>query len=208
MTPWPFWPCAHGSRTPSPLSAAQLGTSKAQAGCAYVRAAHTARDARCNQHWRARYGLRYPNWTLIASHELLAQTPMFAGLPQQYREQLGARLTRHEVGPNTEIVRQGDPADALFLIESGLVGVFVRDPKLGIVRLVNQLSPPDSFGEMALITTMVRNATCMSLEVTTVHRLGRDVFDAVIKQAPAVALGIARTMAERLQQVSGEREVP
>jgi type IV pilus assembly protein PilB len=133
---------------------------------------------------------------------------MFAALPQQYREQLGARLTRHELGPNTEIVRQGDPADALFLIESGLVGVFVRDSKLGIVRLVNQLSAPESFGEMALITTMVRNATCMSLEVTTVHRLGRDVFDAVVKQIPAVALGIARTMAERLQQVSGEREVP
>ena len=33
----------------------------------------------------------------------------------------------------------------MFLIESGLVGVFVKDARLGIVRLVNQLASPESF---------------------------------------------------------------
>src|SRR5689334_20039021 len=112
--------------------------------------------------------------------ELLAQTPIFGSLAQQYRDQLSGYFTRHEVPPNAEIVRQGEPADALFLIESGIVGVFVRDPRLQIVRLVNQLQAPESFGETALITGAPRTATVVALEPTVLYRLGRDVFESVI----------------------------
>ena len=54
--------------------------------------------------------------------ELLAQTTLFSALPPQHQEQIAARMTRHEIAPNAPIVRQGEPADALFLIEAGLVG--------------------------------------------------------------------------------------
>jgi type II secretory ATPase GspE/PulE/Tfp pilus assembly ATPase PilB-like protein len=145
---------------------------------------------------------------MITASELLAQSPLFAALMPQHREQLAGHLTRHEVPVNTEIVRQGDPADALFLIETGLIAVLVRDPRLGIVRVIDQLAPPQSFGETALIMTGARNATCMALEPSSVYRLGRDVFDAVVQRLPAVALGIARTLAERLERVTREGEVP
>ncbi|HEX2679041.1 MAG TPA: ATPase, T2SS/T4P/T4SS family [Polyangiales bacterium] len=140
--------------------------------------------------------------------ELLAQTPIFGSLAQQYRDQLSGYFTRHEVPPNAEIVRQGEPADALFLIESGIVGVFVRDPRLQIVRLVNQLQAPESFGETALITGAPRTATVVALEPTVLYRLGRDVFESVIYKLPQVAIGVARSLAERLQKVTAEREIP
>jgi type II secretory ATPase GspE/PulE/Tfp pilus assembly ATPase PilB-like protein len=145
---------------------------------------------------------------MASAIDLLAQNPLFAGLVPQHREQIAARLSRHEIAPNTQIVRQGDPADALFLIESGLVGVFVRDGKLGMTRLVDQLEPPESFGEMALITSTARNASVTALDHTVVHRLGKDVFDAVVTKVPGVALGIARMLAERLQRMTSEHEVP
>src|SRR6187551_158561 len=113
---------------------------------------------------------------MIAPADLLAQSPLFAALVPQHRDQLAAHLTRHEVPPNTEIVRQGDPADALYLIETGLIAVLTRDQKLGIVRVIDQLSSPQSFGESALITSGSRNATCLTLEPSSVYRLGRDVF--------------------------------
>ncbi len=145
---------------------------------------------------------------MVSPSELLAQTQLFGSLPPQHRDQIAARLTRHEIAANTSIVRQGEPADALFLIEAGLVGVFLKDQKLGVVRLVSQLTAPESFGEMGLITGGPRNASCMALEPTVVHRLSREVFDAVIQKVPQVALGIARTLAERLQKITAEREIP
>jgi type II secretory ATPase GspE/PulE/Tfp pilus assembly ATPase PilB-like protein len=145
---------------------------------------------------------------MASALDLLSQNPLFNGLVPQHREQIAARLSRHEIAPNTQIVRQGEPADALFLIESGLVGVFVRDGKLGMTRLVDQLEAPESFGEMALITSTPRNTSVTALEHTVVHRLGRDVFDAVVTKVPGVALGIARMLAERLQRMTDEHEVP
>jgi type II secretory ATPase GspE/PulE/Tfp pilus assembly ATPase PilB-like protein len=41
-----------------------------------------------------------------------------------------------------------------------------------------------------------------------VYRLGRDVFDTVVQRLPVVALGIARTLAERLERLTREGEVP
>jgi type II secretory ATPase GspE/PulE/Tfp pilus assembly ATPase PilB-like protein len=145
---------------------------------------------------------------MLSPNDLLAQNALFTSLSPQHREQIAARLTRHEIAPNTAIVRQGDPADALFLIESGLVGVFIKDSRLGMTRFIHQLEAPESFGEMALVTQQARNASCTALEHTVVHRLGREVFDAVTSKVPGVALAIARVLAERLQKLTVEREVP
>jgi type IV pilus assembly protein PilB len=145
---------------------------------------------------------------MLSPTDLLAQNALFTSLSPQHREQIATRLTRHEIAPNTAIVRQGDPADALFLIESGLVGVFVKDNKLGMTRLIHQIEAPESFGEMALVTAQPRNASCTALEHTVVHRLGKEVFDAVTAKVPGVALAIAKVMAERLQKLTVEREVP
>jgi len=145
---------------------------------------------------------------MLSPTDLLAQNALFSGLSPQHRDQIASRLTRHEIAPNTAIVRQGDPADALFLIEAGLVGVFVKDNRLGMTRLIHQLEAPESFGEMALVTAQPRNASCTALEHTVVHRLGKEIFDAITAKVPGVALAIAKVMAERLQKVSAEREVP
>ena len=149
----------------------------------------------------------YPG-EVISPEDLLAQSALFADFPAKLREQLAQRLTRHEFAANVEIVRQGDAGDALFMIESGTVGVFVRDERLGIVRFVGQLGARETFGEMSVVTASPRNATCTALEPTVVHRLGRDVFEAVASKVPAVALALARTLAERVQRLTSERNVP
>jgi type II secretory ATPase GspE/PulE/Tfp pilus assembly ATPase PilB-like protein len=145
---------------------------------------------------------------VTALPELLVQTPLFADFQPRHVEQLAQRMTRHDYATNADIVRQGEPGDALYIIESGLVGVFVRDERTGVVRMVSQLGPRQSFGEMAVITTTPRIATCTALEPTVVHRLAREVFDAVASKLPAVALAIARTLADRLQRLTSERDVP
>jgi type II secretory ATPase GspE/PulE/Tfp pilus assembly ATPase PilB-like protein len=144
---------------------------------------------------------------VTAHDDLLASSALFADFPEKHREQLAVRLTRHEYPPNADIVRQGDPGDALYLIESGTVGVFLRDERSGLVRLVGQLGARDSIGEMALVTASPRTATCTALDSTVAYRLGRDVFEAVASKLPQVALAVARTLATRLARLNSEREV-
>jgi type IV pilus assembly protein PilB len=141
-------------------------------------------------------------------HELLAANRLFSGLAAQHRDQLAAHLTRHTYAANTTIVRQADPGDALYILESGAVGVVRRDPSLGIAQLVATLEPPEAFGEMALVTGEPRSATCTALEETVAHRLTREVFQAVVQQVPAVGLGVARSLSERLAKMTAEQSIP
>ena len=129
--------------------------------------------------------------------ELIAQSALFSGLTPQHRDQIAAHLTRHEIPANTEIVRQGDAADALFLIESGLVAVLMRDAKLGIVRVVQQLTPPQSFGETALITTGTRNSSCMALEPTVVYHGNSVALEAVPRSQRRPACPIVPSVSGR-----------
>ena len=145
---------------------------------------------------------------MLTPVELLAKSPLFASLSPQHREQIAAHFTRHEVATGTEIVRQNDPGDALYLLESGAVGVFVRDPQLGIQQLVSTLEAPDAFGEMALVTAEPRSATCTAMSPCVVHRLGAEIFKAVVQQVPSVALGVAQSLALRLKRVTADHEVP
>lgn len=140
--------------------------------------------------------------------ELLLQNPICSSLPPLHLDQVAARLTKQECAVGAEIVRQGEPGDALYLIESGAVGVFRRDPKLGIVQLMARLEAPEAFGELSLLTREPRIATCTALEPTVVWRLESRVFLALVQQVPAVSLGVARIVAERLAKTMADLEIP
>jgi type II secretory ATPase GspE/PulE/Tfp pilus assembly ATPase PilB-like protein len=139
---------------------------------------------------------------------LLTQNALFSCLDRSHVEQLAPHFSRHEIPPHTEIVQQGQPGDSLFLIESGVIGVYRRDPKVGTVQLVAQLEAPESFGEMALVTGETRTATCVALEPVVAYRLASEVFHAVVQQAPAVALGVARVLSDRLARMTAENDIP
>ena len=139
--------------------------------------------------------------------ELLGRNPFFAVLAPAHHAQIAPHFKRMEVAAGTDVVRQGEAGDSLYLVASGVIGIFVRDPRLGIVQHLSQIEAPDAFGEMALVDGSPRSATCTALEPSVVYRLGRDVFLAVANQVPAVALAIAKRLSERLDQMNAEREV-
>jgi type IV pilus assembly protein PilB len=140
--------------------------------------------------------------------EILGSTEVFSSLPPQHAAQIATRLERREVAKGSDFVVQGQPGDALFVIESGRVGVFVRDPEFGLAVEVAQLGPGDCVGELALLTGAPRTATCTALVDVVAHRLDGAVFEAVIAQAPAVLRDLTRVLARRLGAVSAKQGVP
>src|SRR5262249_6231713 len=74
------------------------------------------------------------------------------------------------------IVREGDKADAFFVLASGKARVVKTTPS-GEVSL-NMMRPGDSFGEMGLLDpNAVRSATVRASSEVEVLRLDRGVFD-------------------------------
>ncbi|MCP4680001.1 MAG: Flp pilus assembly complex ATPase component [Deltaproteobacteria bacterium] len=140
--------------------------------------------------------------------ELLEKTAIFSSLPASHIAQIASRLKRLSFTKGTDLVTQGQAGDALYLIESGQVGVYVKDSDFGLGIEIAQLGPGDCLGELAMITGAKRNATCTALNDTVAHKLDRAVFDAILQQSPAVQLDMMKVLASRLSSVGSKQNIP
>ncbi len=94
-----------------------------------------------------------------------------------------------------EIIRQGDPGDAFYLIASGRVSVWVNKGKER-VRVVG-LRSDEYFGEMALISNEPRNATVVAEMLTELFILEKYNFDNLLMKNPAIADKLRKAYEQR-----------
>ncbi|OOZ39500.1 hypothetical protein BOW53_11355 [Solemya pervernicosa gill symbiont] len=103
-------------------------------------------------------------------------------LPAANLEQLLARMERIEAKPTEMVIKQGDPGDYFYLLESGVVSVTrSNSPGEAPVELV-QLGEGASFGEEALISDNPRNANVVMVTDGTLLRLNKQNFVELLKE--------------------------
>ena len=95
------------------------------------------------------------------------------------------------------IVRQGDMADAMYLLDQGQVRVSI-DAHKADTHFERTLNAPALFGEMALITATPRNATVTAEASTRCLRVSREAFDVLVQQNPHIAAFLTRAVGDRL----------
>ncbi len=121
------------------------------------------------------------------SHELLLHAfravPLFAELDVPLLERLAGASEELAVHAGDVVLREGDVADAFYVVRAGLLEV-LRDDDAGRVRLLRTGMP---FGELALLGGGTRTATVRAVRDTKLWRLSRTVFDACLASEPAFA---------------------
>ena len=80
------------------------------------------------------------------------------------------------------IFREGDPAEELYVVQSGLVRI-----KTG-KQVLETLGPNSIFGEMALIDAQPRSATAVAVTDATVAPIREEQFLSLIRETPYFAL--------------------
>jgi len=132
----------------------------------------------------------------------LKNVKLFAELSTESLVKLGSCLKIAEFPPAEVIVREGAPGVSMYIIKSGLVEVRKKDPGTGIDFLVAQLSEGAAVGEMSLLTGKPRSATVTTVHPTVVFTLTRADFRNLLTQHPEISLGLARILAERLEDAT------
>ncbi|MEZ4393966.1 MAG: ATPase, T2SS/T4P/T4SS family [Polyangiales bacterium] len=140
--------------------------------------------------------------------ELLALSPLFKVLSANAREQVSSRMTEMSVVHGVELLRQGERADAVFLLGSGALGLFRFHQLRAVATLSETVDPPSCVGVGAVLTASTHSETAIALEPSTVYRLPADVFNAVVGQSAPFAAALAKWQAEQLAKQAGERAVP
>jgi type IV pilus assembly protein PilB len=132
----------------------------------------------------------------------LKNVKLFAELSTESLAKLGACLKLAQFPPSEVIVREGAPGVSMYVIKSGLVEVRKKDPATGIDFLVAQLSEGAAVGEMSLLTGKPRTATVTTVQPTSVFTLTRADFRNLLTHHPEISLGLARILAERLEDAN------
>ena len=97
----------------------------------------------------------------------------------------------------TVLIREGDPADCLYLVAAGRLRVVMADPD-GEERELAEIGRGDLVGEMALITQRERTATVHVLRDSHLLRLSTAAFTQLISDHPESARLISTEMVDRL----------
>src|SRR5438094_2777911 len=134
--------------------------------------------------------------------QFLKNVKLFAELSPESLARLGTCLKTAEFPPSEVIVREGAPGVSMYILKSGLVEVRKKDPSTGIDFLVAQLSEGAAVGEMSLLTGKPRSATVTTVQPTVVFTLTRADFRNLLTQHPEISLGLARILAERLEDAT------
>jgi CRP-like cAMP-binding protein len=130
--------------------------------------------------------------------EVLATIPLFEGVSQRHLRKIAGIATAKRFAPFTQMVKQGDPGDAFYVILDG--SATVRRPgKRNVI-----LRQGDFFGELALLDSSPRSATVEANEDVFALRLGRSAFQKTLEKEPKVAQAMLRTLATRLRAAQGE----
>lgn len=81
-----------------------------------------------------------------------------------------------------ELIRQGDPGDNFYIVESGTFYIYVNRPGASNAQLVSTVGPEGSFGELALMYNAPRAATVVAFQDGVVWGLDRRSFRTLLVQ--------------------------
>lgn len=111
----------------------------------------------------------------------LLKTKAFLHLPTSSIDGLFSCIEEMSVKAGQLIIKQGDPGDFYYIIQSGKAAISRTTPDTKEVKLA-ELEEGGSFGEEALISNQPRNASARMLTDGTLMRLSRSNFTKLIKQ--------------------------
>lgn len=128
-------------------------------------------------------------------NELLRKIPFFKDIPSEEFAEIQKLLHPKMTSSGEDIITEGETGDSLFLIMRGVV----RVSKIieGKERDLATLFAGDFFGEVALLHSEPRNATCRAVTPCSLFELKRSDFQVVASKYPVIQAAIEKADAER-----------
>ncbi|MGH9223648.1 MAG: Crp/Fnr family transcriptional regulator [Acidimicrobiales bacterium] len=122
-------------------------------------------------------------------------------LPEEARRDLLSRARRRRFRKGEVVFHEGDPGDALHLVDKGHL-VVQRSTPLGDMATVRALGPGDVFGELAVVAPAPRVATVMAVDPAETLAVHRDVFDELRSAHPIVDRLLVHALADEVRRLS------
>jgi CRP-like cAMP-binding protein len=130
--------------------------------------------------------------------ELLTGVGLFSRCTKRERQTIARHAQAAELPGGTDLVREGEPGDALFLILEG-EAVVRRDG-----HDVGRVGPGSHFGELAILDGAPRSATVVAATDVKVAVLGIRMFRTLLREFPELAEQLLIGLAGELRKAQAQ----
>ena len=127
--------------------------------------------------------------------------PLFSGLNESELSILAQHANIRTYPKNTVVINEGDEANALYVLLSGQVKVYLSNEE-GKEIIVNMQGPCEHFGELALLDSTTRSASVMTTEKTKLAVISKPDFQRMLADNPGIALSLIRDLTRRVRVLS------
>jgi NTE family protein len=142
--------------------------------------------------------------------EFLINVPLFSSVPPEQINKIADLFKRENYRKDDVICRQGTSGDSMYVIRSGIVSIFKEIDGKDVY--VTDLRRGDFFGEIALLSDTLRNATVRVSLDTTLYCLTRENFELLIKNNKSIGLYLSQYYARRMvlegKKQFGKKNIP
>lgn len=137
------------------------------------------------------------------SHEAesLSRVALFKRLEPAELETLAEAVEQVNYKAGETIFNENDKGDALYVVDSGSVRLWVLDEDVKPVTLA-ELGPGEFFGELAVLDRGARSTNATTQTDTELHRLSSDDFQNFLMQHPDVAIDVICEIGARMRKTN------
>ncbi len=125
--------------------------------------------------------------------ELLRSTLFFRNAEEQLLDNLARACDEVFLDAGEVLFECGDPGDALYVVDDGVLEIFIGE------TLLDESRRGECLGEMALVTDETRSASIRAREPSRLLRLSRAVFVETLERNPGIAWGIIQELAAKVK---------
>jgi CRP/FNR family transcriptional regulator, cyclic AMP receptor protein len=145
------------------------------------------------------------SWTELAT-ESLRHCSLFAHMDAPTLETVARTLRRRRFKRNGVIFQQGDPGDALFIIETGIVKVVLLSAEGAEDAIIATLTPGMFLGELALLDGAAHSGSAIAAEPSETLVLDRESFQYLLDTQPQFRRATLAAMAIELRRLTAQAE--
>lgn len=131
----------------------------------------------------------------------LSTISIFEGLSESELETIESLTVSRSYPKNSVIINEGDQANAMYMVKTGKVRVYVSDNQ-GKEFILNTMGPGEYFGELSLLDDEKRSASVMTTESATFSIIYKEDFTKAILNNPQLALALLRNLTGRIRQLT------
>lgn len=130
--------------------------------------------------------------SVLGVRMFVRKVPTLSGLSHATLEDLASRMKLESFPDGTEVVREGETGDRLYIVKEGDAEVVASDED-GREEELATLTKNDYFGEIALLRDVPRTATVRARGPVKLYSLGREDFQRLLERSEKLKSAVTGT---------------